>query len=142
MNDSKFRWKDPRTGRVWEVCTCSPADTDGRATGLVLDFQSTDTPRVGHTLPCCDGVARVIGELEDQELALCLDAAVRGGYLWVDTRDAALWWVREREDGRRRTIRFVGSAGELDAPAETSLPPGSPDTLMTLRDRATPATAA
>lgn len=139
---SNFRWKDPRNGRVWEVGVCSLQSTEEGGEASVLCFDTVGTPRAGHGIYCCPGVRRVLRTLDDQMLALCLEAAVDGGYLWVDPRDDSLWWVRSAEDGTRKTVRFVGSAGELDVDSSTRLPPSRPESLMALRDRARPPTAA
>lgn len=61
-----------------------------------LCFDSVATPRRGYAVPCGPGVERRLTGLEDQRLALCLDAARTGdGFLWVDEREGELWWMRD-----------------------------------------------
>lgn len=137
------RWRDPRTLRIWKVSACriaSPPDSTAEGDpGLVLCFESTATPRAAHSVRCCPGVGTFMTSMDDQSLALCLDAAIAGGLLWVDPRDRQLWWVRE--DGGK--IRFVGCGAELGAGSDGS-DAGfwSPEGLMALRDRAAARTAA
>lgn len=87
--------------RTWEVTVM------GRAVGSRMPvarrrhtvcFDTTGTPRQGGLLvDCCERAETVFPDLEDQDLALCLEAARNGGLLWVDPRDGDLWWVTERQ---------------------------------------------
>lgn len=58
-------------------------------------FDATGTPKRGFTVDCCHRAEAILPEMLDQHLALCLDAARRGGKVWVDPRDGELWWVQE-----------------------------------------------
>lgn len=114
---STRRWRDPRDGRSWEVSVSRvsriggaeplvgsrngtessgpPADpaasVSGRAT---VCFDLLTTPRRAFSVTCSVRAEGLFPRMRDQELALCLDAARRGGRIWVDPRDGELWWVQ------------------------------------------------
>ena len=96
------RWRDPRNQRTWEVTVTGVAPSRG-ARGVsrrrhAVCFDTTGTPRQELLVDCCERAESLFPELQDQDLAFCLDAAREGGLLWVDPRDGELWWIRERGD--------------------------------------------
>lgn len=97
------RWTDPRNRRRWEV-SAGRVRRSGSAPGRdegprVLSFHHLATPRQDLRVDCCDRAEESLGKLGDQHLALCLDAARTGGFLWVDPRDREIWWIRSDVDG-------------------------------------------
>lgn len=108
------RWRDPRDGRSWEVSVSrvgrlaepslerpapvtpsptpsSPSDAPVVAT---VSFDLLTTPKRGFSAACCERAEDLVPRMADQEMALCLEAARRGGRVWVDPRDGELWWVQ------------------------------------------------
>ena len=138
---SHRRWKDPRNERVWHVEAFELRRLSGSGLRTVLQFKSASTPRSSHRVCCCDGVAGNLDSLGDQSVALCLAAAIEGGYLWVDPRDEALWWVRPHDAPDGDALDFVSAGRRLRATATAGIPPTDPAVLMDARDRADPATA-
>lgn len=102
-------WTDPRDHRTWEITACSPRVVGDSAPGGGTDrrvrclcFATTATPRRGHAVPCCPRVESFLDRLDDQALALCLDGARAGGFLWLDDRDGEVWWLGPEAGGARR----------------------------------------
>lgn len=117
------RWRDPRDGRSWEVTVSrvtrlgadrrspdasSPAAASRPASGAgaspdhaTVAFDLLTTPKRGFATSCCERSERLVPRMEDQEMALCLEAARRGGRVWVDPRSGELWWVQGYGRGRR-----------------------------------------
>lgn len=129
------RWKDPRSRRVWEVtvtpvarCGAPAEGGDGRRPRrkIAVCFDSTATPRQELVACGCDRLEEALERLSDQELALCLEAARDGAFLWVHPRDGELWYVLRDEEpgaaGSRWTVRFRSSRGDLPAPVSVDEP--------------------
>lgn len=108
------RWRDPRDGRAWEVTVSrvtrlgasgripdasSPAAALPEHTTVAFDLLTT--PKRGFATSCCERSERLVPAMEDQEMALCLEAARRGGRVWVDPRSGELWWVQGYGRARR-----------------------------------------
>lgn len=113
------RWTDPRDQRTWEVTACHVRGTPTRgpretplpdAGSPALCFDSAATPRRGHSVPCCSHLEGRLEDLDDQAVALCLDAARVGGFLWLDDRTGEVWWVRAEDDA----LKLRGRAREVE----------------------------
>lgn len=59
-----------------------------------VSFDLLTTPKRGFSAACCERAEDLVPRMADQEMALCLEAARRGGRVWVDPRDGELWWVQ------------------------------------------------
>lgn len=109
------RWRDPRDGRSWEVSVArvgrlaehgpspkrpapaapSPTPSFPSDTPVAtVSFDLLTTPKRGFSAACCERAEDLVPRMADQEMALCLEAARRGGRVWVDPRDGELWWVQ------------------------------------------------
>lgn len=71
----------------------SPLPSDTAVTATV-SFDLLTTPKRGFAAACCERAEDLVPSMADQEMALCLEAARRGGRIWVDPRDGELWWVQ------------------------------------------------
>lgn len=85
------RSAEPRASGTPSATSAPPSCSPATAT---VSFDLLTTPKRGFAAACCERAEQLVPRMPDQQMALCLEAARRGGRVWVDPRDGELWWVQ------------------------------------------------
>ncbi len=110
------RWIDPRDRRPWQVSVGPVRRLGGRDRDPVptVAFQRPGTPKQVLRVGCCARAEASFPGFGDQHLALCLDAARRGGRIWMHPESGELWWIQSDPDGGGRRVHLRSARGEIE----------------------------